>query len=196
MDCHPPLPGGALPSPGSLRASGEGASAAPGPAPPGPAAPRGLRYSCRHLFGPSLSGVPPRQDKDSGVDVCLAPRRSLRGAGSCETERFGAAPPRRPRPAGLARTPIRLPTPGARVPGRAVQAGRGQEGGGVEEPALPGRSGSGAPPPRAGGRSGGAALPGQARPLGGPAPAPARLKCGRLAAKSSPGRLGSPRGGG
>lgn len=63
----------------------------------------------------------------------------------------------------------RLPSLEARVPGSALQAGRGQAGGGVAVPPLPGRSGSGTPPPRGGGgRAGQQPRAGAPRPRAGP----------------------------
>lgn len=153
MDCQPPSPWAAPPSPG---ACGRAAAAAPAPAPPAPQPRAGSLNSCGHLLGPSLSHVPRGRTRTAG---------RMFASPSAKPAWCGApVEPRAPPDSHGARST--LPSPA--VPGSALRAGRGQEGGGVAEPALPGRSGSGAPPRGGWGRSGRAALPGQGLPLRGP----------------------------
>lgn len=196
MDCRPPVPGGAPPSPESLRASGRGGHRPRRVLPCRPPQPRRqLSALARAEFvpRPSPAGqgqwggyLPPPSAKPAWCGDPVEPR------GPAQPHRGDRVPLDSDGPRS------RLPSPEERVPGSALQAGRGQEGDGAAELALPGRSGSGAPPlPRAGGGRAGQGSPPRASaapPRAGSGSA--RLRCGRSAAESCGDRLGSPRGGG
>lgn len=169
---------GSAPSPGACGrrrgGSGRAGSCPAGPRSPAPA-PSIVVSSCSGRVCPaSLSG----RTRTAGGYL---PPRSAKPAwfGDPVEARGPAQPHRGDRVPQTRKDPDPDFHPEARLPGSALQAGRGQEGGGAAVPALPGRSGGGAPWARGGGGRPGQGRAAQHAP-GGRTPAAGRprlLRC-------------------
>lgn len=158
---------------------------------PRPAA--GSTTSCRLLFGPALSHVPPWQDKRSRVNFSLPPSAKPVWCGDPVEPRSRTEQPRqRSRMPRSSADPIQtfIPRRHGCLGKRFRPTVQGRE---AVSRSLRCRAAQQAPLPTRGQDRAGQGAPGRRSP---PSPVPSWHRCPYLAAKSCGNRLGSPKGGG